>query len=317
MMSRDDSEIPLRIAFAGTPEFAATPLASMIKGGFDPLVVLTQPDRPAGRGRSLQASPVKQCAHDAGIPVLQPERLSGEEIQSDLRAFKLDLVVVVAYGLILPEAVLKIPRYGCWNIHASLLPRWRGAAPIQRAIEAGDEKSGVCIMQMAAGLDTGPVYLCTETDLATDETGGSLHDRLADMGAVALLECLELLRDGNMPEPVAQDNEQSTYAPKLDKAEAQIDWQKPAVEIERRVRAFNPWPVCWCEIDGQRLRVWAARVVDVETSAAPGTIVAAGPGGIEVATSEAHLALLEVQRAGGKRMPVGQFLNAHPVKVAG
>jgi methionyl-tRNA formyltransferase len=314
-MSIEPHEPPLRIAFAGTPDFAELALATMIENGFAPVAVLTQPDRPAGRGRTLQGSPVKQCATRYDIRVLQPERLSGTEIQSELHSMKLDLMVVVAYGLILPQAVLSIPRYGCWNIHASLLPRWRGAAPIQRAIEAGDEKSGVCIMQMAAGLDTGPVFLCMETPVKPDETGGSLHDRLAEMGSVALLECLDRLEAGNMPEPVAQDERNASYASKLDKAEAGIDWQLPAIVIERRIRAFNPWPVCWCEIDGTRIRVWSAGAVSGTSTATPGTVVAAGPEGIDIASSDGLVRLLEVQRAGGKRMPVAQYLNAHRVRV--
>jgi methionyl-tRNA formyltransferase len=313
-MNRAGGQSSLNIAFAGTPEFAVAPLEAMIGGGYAPVLVLTQPDRPAGRGRTLQASPVKQCAAGSGIPVVQAESLKGDEFQAELRSQQLDLMVVVAYGLILPPQVLTIPRYGCWNIHASLLPRWRGAAPIQRVIEAGDEMSGVSIMQMAAGLDTGPVYLRAETALDDRETGGSLHDRLATMGAAALLECLDRLAAGNMPGPVAQDNAQATYASKLDKAEARIDWQIPAAAIERRIRAFNPWPVCWCEIEGKRLRIWDALTVPADGSAAPGTIVAAGPEGIEVATSDGNILLLEVQRAGGKRMSAASFLNANPVQ---
>lgn len=305
----------LRLAFAGTPDFAATPLKAMLDHGFSPLLVLTQPDRPAGRGRVLQASPVKQCALQKGIPVLQPESLRDPAVQSELGSLRLDLLVVVAYGLILPPEVLRIPRYGCWNIHASMLPRWRGAAPIQRAIEAGDTSSGVCIMQMAAGLDTGPVYLCSETEISPGETGGSLHNRLADMGAAALLECLGMLETGTMPEPVGQDDQHATYAAKLAKAEAKIDWNAPAVEIERRIRAFNPWPVCWAEIQGERLRVWRADVVGDSPGAPPGTVIASGAEGIEIAASGGRVRLLEVQRAGGKRMPAAEYLKAHPLRV--
>jgi methionyl-tRNA formyltransferase len=305
----------LRIAFAGTPDFAVPALEAMLADSYGPVTVLTQPDRRAGRGRTLQSSPVKQCALEHGIPLLQPEKLSGESIQEELKSLRLDLMVVAAYGLILPPVVLKIPRYGCWNIHASLLPRWRGAAPIQRAIEAGDDRSGVSIMQMAAGLDTGPVFLQTETPIDALETGGSLHDRLSHMGAAALLECLEYLASGDMPEPLAQDDGQAIYASKLEKSEAMMDWQLPAAVLERKVRAFNPWPVCWCEIDGARLRIWASSAIAGTASGPPGTVVAAGPGGLEIATVDGNLLLHEVQRAGGKRMPVAQYLNAHPVRV--
>ena len=310
----------LIIVFAGTPDFAVPALEAMVAHGYPPLGVLTQPDRPAGRGRSLQPSAVKQCASAHGIKVLQPERLSGETIFGDLEKLQPDLMIVVAYGLILPVSILELPRYGCWNIHASLLPRWRGAAPVQRAIEAGDRKSGVCIMQMEAGLDTGPVLQQTETEIRALETGGSLHDRLAQMGASALLECLDKLDAGKPPSPMVQDDTLASYAGKVSKSEAKIDWQVPAVVLERRVRAFNPWPVCWCEIDGERLRIWSAEALEnVDFSngktGQAGSVTAAGPGGIDVATSKGLLRLLEVQRAGGRRMSTAQYLNAHPVRV--
>jgi len=310
----NDGRTGLRIAFAGTPEFAAVPLQAMLDEGHAPLVVLTQPDRPAGRGRALQASPVKHCAERAGIPVLQPRSLRDASVLADLAAWKLDLLVVVAYGLILPPGVLRTPRYGCWNIHASLLPRWRGAAPIQRAIEAGDPTTGVCIMQMAEGLDTGPVYLCRETEIAPEDTAGTLHDRLADLGAAALLECLELLESGAMPEPVGQDERRATYAAKLDKAEARLAWSAPAAEIGRRIRAFNPWPVCWSEVQGERLRIWRAEAVEMKHSFRPGTVVAAGADGIVIAAADGLVRLLEVQRAGGRRMPAAEYLKAHPLR---
>ena len=310
----------LNIAFAGTPGFAVPALEAMDANGFAPLLVLTRPDRPAGRGRSLQPSAVKHSASAHGIKVLQPEHLSGEVILGELEKLQLDLMVVVAYGLILPVSVLSLPRYGCWNIHASLLPRWRGAAPVQRAIEAGDANSGVCIMQMEAGLDTGPVLQRVETDIRAAETGGSLHDRLARMGALALLDCLEKLNAGRPAAPVEQDDDLASYARKLNKSEAKIDWQQPATVLERRVRAFNPWPVCWCEIDGERLRIWSAEAAGNDNTGnagmgKPGSVTAAGPGGIEVATSDGLLRLLEVQRAGGKRMSAAQYLNAHVVRV--
>lgn len=313
-MTGEESPGGLRIAFAGTPEFAAIPLKAMIGHGYTPVLVLTQPDRPAGRGRALRASPVKQCAEEAGIRVLQPKSLRDGKVQKDIRSYRPDLLVVVAYGLILPPEVLRIPRYGCWNIHASLLPRWRGAAPIQRALEAGDTETGVCIMQMAEGLDTGPVFLCERTEITPDDTGGTLHDRLAEMGAAALLECLGMLASGDMPEPAGQDDRRATYAPKLDKKEAEIDWNAPAEEIERRIRAFNPWPVCWSEIQGERLRAWRAEATAQKHSFRPGTVVTAGPEGIVIAAGSGLVRLLEVQRAGGKRMTASEYLNAHPLK---
>ena len=318
-MQTEPGQSSLRVAFAGTPEFAVPALEAMVAHGYPPLVVLTRPDRPAGRGRSLQPSAVKQSASAHGIRLLQPERLSGEAIARELEKLRLDLMIVVAYGLILPVSVLALPRYGCWNIHASLLPRWRGAAPIQRAIEAGDPKSGVCIMHMEAGLDTGPVLHRAETQIQAAETGGSLHERLARMGASALLYCLDKLHAGRPPAPMEQDDALASYAGKLNKAEARLDWQLPASVLERQVRAFNPWPVCWCEIDGERLRIWRAEALkNVHTGNTgiirAGTVAAAGPGGIDVATAHGLLRLLEVQRAGGKRISAAQYLNAHPVR---
>lgn len=304
---------PLRIAFAGTPDFCLPILQALIDGGFPPLLVLTQPDRPAGRGRGLQASAVKRFSVEHGLPVLQPANLSSQDIPAKLSDLDLDLVIVVAYGLILPTRVLTIPRHGCWNLHASLLPRWRGAAPVQRAIEAGDERSGVCIMQMEAGLDTGPVFACKATALEPEETGGSLHDRLAILGAKTLMDCLDHLADGNLGEPVAQNDQLACYAKKLEKSEAHLDWSLPAQVLERRIRAFNPWPVCWTELNGERLRIWKAVIPGVKTTAMPGSVVAAGSDGIDMATGADVLRLLEVQRPGGIRMPAQQYLNAHPL----
>lgn len=307
------SDIPqLKLAFAGTPEFAATSLAAMIEAQFEPVIVMSQPDRPAGRGRSLQPSPVKQLAQSREVPVWQPASLRDDAVQSRLSELQLDLLVVVAYGLILPPAVLSIPRYGCWNVHASLLPRWRGAAPVQRCIEAGDSVSGVSIMQMAEGLDTGPVLLQESTPIGADETGGSLQDRLADMGAAALVHCLHRLEHGDVPMPRAQDDTLATYASKLDKAEAELDWSQAANVLARRVRAFNPWPVCWTVLGKERLRVWQACALQVRHGEAPGTILdSSGPEGIDIAAGEGILRLLEVQKAGGKSMPVSDFLNAN------
>jgi methionyl-tRNA formyltransferase len=299
-----------RIVYAGTPEFAAPALRRLIDRGANVVAVYTQPDRPAGRGRKLTASPVKALAIEHELPVFQPASLRDEEAHEALAQLSPDLLIVAAYGLILPEAVLKIPRLGCWNIHASLLPRWRGAAPIQRAIEAGDHKTGVCIMQMEAGLDTGPVFHHAETIIEATDTGGSLHDRLAVLGADALLTCLGQLERGNLPPPEPQDDSGAVYAPKLTKAEAELDFSESALTLERRIRAFDPWPVAWFMHEGRRLRVWRAAPDPRGHDAQPGTILGTSPDGIEIATGEGRLRLLEIQPEGGRRMPVADFLNA-------
>ena len=302
---------PLRLVFAGTPEFAVAPLARLLQAGRRPVAVYTQPDRPAGRGRAMQASAVKQLALEHQLPVHQPVSFKAPAALETLAELHADLMIVVAYGLILPQAVLDIPRLGCWNIHASLLPRWRGAAPIQRAIEAGDRESGVCIMQMEAGLDTGPVHHCLSTTLAPDETAASLHDRLSVLGADALLHCLGSLQRGQLPPPRAQQAEQAVYAPKLTKDEARMDWHRPAFELERRVRAFNPWPVCWTTLRGKRLRVWAASARNRPAGEPPGTLVSLSTQGMEVATGAGSLLLTELQAEGSRRMAAADFLNAH------
>ncbi|MGY6518570.1 MAG: methionyl-tRNA formyltransferase [Lysobacteraceae bacterium] len=299
----------LRLVFAGTPGFAVPCLDAAAAGG-ELLAVYTQPDRPSGRGRRLQPSPVKQRALELGVEVRQPERLRGAAEREALAALRPDLMVVVAYGLILPRSVLGIPVEGCWNVHASLLPRWRGAAPIQRAIQAGDTESGVCLMRMEAGLDTGPVLIERRLALDPAETGGSLHDRLAELGAAALAEGLALLADGRLPEAVPQPEDGVTYAHKLDKAEARLDWARPAVELERSVRAFDPWPVAEAELAGERVRIHRARAVPA--SGVPGRVVAAGRDGLVVACGEGGLSLQVVQRDGGRPMPVADFLNARP-----
>lgn len=300
----------LRILFAGTPEFAVPPLKSLLDAGFDPVAVYTQPDRPAGRGRKLQASPVKQAALDAGIEVFQPLTLKTAEAREQLKELNPDLMIVVAYGLILPEDILEIPRHGCWNIHASLLPRWRGAAPIQRAIEAGDKESGVCIMKMDAGLDTGPVMKTVRLPIGENETGGSLHDSLSVAGAEAILDCVQELVAGSAPPALPQATEGANYARKLEKSEAAIDWAEPAISIERKVRAFNPWPVTWCMAGPERTRIWMAESLAGGTGVKPGTVLAVGKDGIDVATGEGILRLLELQRPGKRRMAANDYLNA-------
>lgn len=302
--------------FAGTPGFAVPALNRLINSGFSPLAVLTQPDRPAGRGRKVQASPVKQTAIAAGIPVCQPSSIRGSEVFQWLSDLRPDLLIVVAYGLLLPREILQLPRFGCWNIHASLLPRWRGAAPIQRAIEAGDKLTGVCIMQMDEGLDTGPILACEATVITSDETGGSLHDRLAEMGAKNLLHCVQRLASGENIKAVAQKDSGVTYAGKLEKAEAELDFKLDALSLERKVRAFNPWPVAWCNLSGERTRIWAARALDLSARYDPGAIISATPEGIDVAASDGLLRLLRLQRPGGRQITAGEFLNARHLPVA-
>lgn len=306
----------MKIVFAGTPEFAVPALRAAAQGG-DVVAVYTQPDRPAGRGRGLQASPVKQVAQELGFPVLQPETLRDEAAQAQLRELAPDLMVVVAYGLILPRKVLKIPAHGCWNVHASLLPRWRGAAPIQRAIEAGDAQTGVDLMQMEAGLDTGPVLLQRRTAIGDGETGGQLHDRLSALGAEALAEGLALLREGRLPAAQAQPEEGVTYAHKLDKAEAKLDWSQPAAALARKVRAFNPWPVAEAQVAGERLRIHEAVALPSVSVSEHGRIIAADKRGIDVACGEGALRLLRVQREGGKPVSAADYLNARRDLVAG
>jgi methionyl-tRNA formyltransferase len=308
----------LRIVFAGTPEFSVPCLDAAAARG-EVVAVYTQPDRPAGRGRALAESPVKQRAKQLGIDVFQPEKLRDAEAQAQLRELTPDLMVVVAYGLILPQAVLDIPTHGCWNVHASLLPRWRGAAPIQRAIEAGDAETGVDLMRMEKGLDTGPLMLRLTTPITDADTGGTLHDRLSALGAEVLGDGLKLLRAGMVPVATPQPAEGATYAHKLDKAEAKLDWALPAAVLARKVRAFTPWPIAECELAGERLRVHgavplsdaAARALGVGQHA-PGTLLAGTREGLTVACGEGALRLTHVQREGGKPQPVADFLNARP-----
>ncbi|GMR15381.1 MAG: methionyl-tRNA formyltransferase [Gammaproteobacteria bacterium] len=299
----------MRILFAGTPEFALPSLQTLIDGDYDIAAVLTQPDRPAGRGKKLRVSPVKQLALETGLNVLQPDTLRDQDWQQRLRALQPDLMVVVAYGLMIPAQMLLALRLGGWNIHASLLPRWRGAAPVQRALEAGDENTGVCIMQMEATLDTGPVYHCLPTAIGPQDTAGSLHDRLADLGAQALQHCLNQAIKNQLPEPTPQDDSRAVYARKLSKAEAELDWNKSAEALQRQVRAFHPWPVAWCELGGRRLRIWQAEVVENPTGLKPGQ-VRVDDSELIIGTDDKALKILEIQRAGGKRMSVVEFLKA-------
>jgi methionyl-tRNA formyltransferase len=299
----------MRIVFAGTPEFAVPSLRVAAQRG-EVVAVYTQPDRPAGRGRGVQASPVKLEAVQRGIPVLQPETLRSELSRDALRALRPDVMVVVAYGLLLPQSILDLPKHGCWNVHASLLPRWRGAAPIQRAIEAGDAETGVCLMQMEKGLDTGPVLLSQRTAIAPGETGGELHDRLALLGAQVLADGLGLLRAGMKPVAAPQPETGATYARKLEKAEARLDWTQPADVLARKVRAFQPWPVAEAQLDGERVRIHAAEALPLAHGAAPGTVLLARREGIDVACGEGALRLTRVQREGGRTIPVADYLNA-------
>ncbi|MEO7477827.1 MAG: methionyl-tRNA formyltransferase [Lysobacteraceae bacterium] len=300
---------PLRIVFAGTPDFALPSLRAAARMG-ELIAVYTQPDRPAGRGRQLTSSPVKQAALNNGWPVLQPTTMKTIDSRNALAALAPDLLVVVAYGLILPPKILAIPRYGCWNVHASLLPRWRGAAPIQRAIEAGDAQTGVCLMQMAEGLDAGPVLLSQTLSIDADDTGGSLHNRLAALGAEVLSDGLTLLRAGMRPVARPQAEAGVTYASKLAKNEARLDWNRPASELERKVRAFNPWPIAEAVINGERLRIHEARVHEVTHNATPGSVLATAPDGLDITCANGALRLTVVQREGGRAMPVSDYLNA-------
>jgi len=306
---------PLRVVFAGTPEFALPTLQALIDGPHKVVAAYTQPDRPAGRGKRLRASPVKQLAAQHDIPVYQPENFP-KNIDKDpvdievLKGLQPDVMVVVAYGLILPGTVLGIPRYGCLNVHASLLPRWRGAAPIQRAILAGDGKSGVTIMQMECGLDTGDMLAKTTTPITADDTAQTLHDRLANTGAQALLDMVNQIAQGTPPAHEAQDNARATYAEKLSKQEAEINWAEDAITIDRRIRAYNPWPVAFTTFSGQPLRVWKACLKNGDHTGKPGEIMSLENNEIRVATGDGQLALQEVQPAGKQRMPVADFLNA-------
>ncbi len=313
----------MRVIFAGTPEFARVALQRLQAAGFTVALVLTQPDRPAGRGMKLQASPVKQFALEHHIPVAQPRslRLDGKypddaaAARVALEAAQADVMVVAAYGLILPQWVLDLPRLGCLNIHASVLPRWRGAAPIHRAIEAGDTETGVTIMQMDAGLDTGDMLLVEKLSIRPEETTGALHDRLSDLGGRLIVEALELAACGGMP-AVRQPAEGVTYAHKIEKAEARVDWAQPAAVISRRIRAFDPFPGAFTELDGETFKLWRHEVVPTQPGPAdpPGTVLSADGNGIAVACGDGVLRLTELQRAGGKRLAAADFLRGFDIK---
>jgi len=292
----------MRLIFAGTPEFAAVALRAIMAAGHEVVLVMTQPDRASGRGLVVRPAPVKQLADAAAIEVLQPANLRDHAAQERIRALAADVMVVAAYGLILPQAVLDVPRFGCINIHASLLPRWRGAAPVQRAILAGDTQTGVSIMQMDAGLDSGPVLMSAVVPIAGDDNASVLHDRLAATGARLVIEVLAQLPLTAQPQPEGG----ITYAAKIDKREAALDWRLPAEQLARQVRAFDPVPGATCVIEGKLLKVWRAQTVAGE--GLPGTVLAADRSGVVVACGEGALRLTELQKAGGKRLPAALFL---------
>jgi len=298
----------MRVIFAGTPEFAVHALRAIVAAGHDVPLVLTQPDRPAGRGMTLQPSPVKRLAEASGIEVFQPQTLKDATAQEKIAAVQADVMVVAAYGLIVPQVVLDMPRFGCINIHGSLLPRWRGAAPIQRALLAGDQETGVCIMQLEAGLDTGPVLLRAACPIGAADSAAMLHDRLAESGARLIVEALSKLPLPAEPQPAAG----VTYAHKIEKAEALIDWSKDAQELDRHIRAFNPFPGAQAQFGGQTVKLWQA--VLVAGSGEKGRILSVDRSSIVIACGSGALAVSELQKAGGKRLPVREFLAGHPLK---
>lgn len=295
------------VIFAGTPDFAVASLKALVESGITPIAVLTQPDRPAGRGKRLSASPVKQFAEDLGIPVLQPGTLRDTSVVAELEAMQPDLMVVTAYGLLLPQNVLDIPRAGCVNVHASLLPRWRGAAPIQAALLAGDEETGVCLMSIEAGLDTGPVYSSDAITINDDETAGELHDRLAKLGGRVLAQHVKEIAAGKL-EAIAQDDSRATYAGKIATADAAIDWRRSARDIDRQVRAFNPVPGAWFMHGDERIKCWRAKAV-AGVDAPPGTVVAASQEGVVVACGDGALSIESLQRPGKRIITAGEFAN--------
>jgi len=300
----------MKIVFAGTPDFALPVLRVILESSHDLVAVYTQPDRPSGRGQRVTESPVKRLASQFQVPVFQPATLRDPDVQAELQALGADLMIVVAYGLILPAAVLGMPRLGCVNVHASLLPRWRGAAPIQRAILAGERETGVCLMQMDVGLDSGPVLASAACRIEADDTGGRLHDRLSVMGARLIRENLDPICRGELA-PCPQDESRVTYAGKLEKAEALIDWTLSAEQIARQVRAFNPWPVAETCYSGRQLRIWEAQAMVSPGAQSPGMVLAAGRDGVDVACGAGVLRLLVVQLAGARQVMAADFVNAH------
>ena len=304
----------MRIIFAGTPEFAARALAAILAAGHEVALVLTQPDRPGGRGMKPQASAVKQLALQYGISIYQPERLQDPITHEPIRAAKADVMAVAAYGLILPQAVLDIPRQGCLNIHASLLPRWRGAAPIQRAIEAGDAESGISIMRMEAGLDTGPTLMKKSLPIAPDDTTSVLHDKLATLGAAMIVDTLSRL---DRLVPVTQPEAGVTYAPKIDKTEAAVNWGDDAATLGRKIRAFNPFPGMTSSLRGTPIKLWQALPIEAsgEARRAPGTVLSADGSGVAIATAKGAICVTQLQKAGSKRLSAAEFLSGFPIAV--
>lgn len=302
---------PPRIVFAGTPDFALASLKALHDAGLTPVAVYTQPDRPSGRGKKLRPSVVKQYAESLGLPVYQPTTLRSHERTAELASLKPDLLVVAAYGLLLPQAVLDVPRLAAVNVHASALPRWRGAAPIQAAILHGDAETGISLMQMTAGLDEGPVYATETLAIADDETAGTLHDRLARLGGELLARELMPIADGSL-QPVSQDKRLVTYAGKISTADARLDWSRPATTLARQVRAYNPVPGCFFEVNSIRIKCWSATVLP-DVQAEPGTVVSADEHGVVVATADGALCMTELQRPGKGRVNARQFSQALPL----
>lgn len=300
----------LKVIFAGTPEFALPMLEALFESPHEICAVFTQPDRPAGRGQKMHSSPIKQFAVEKHLPIFQPNTLRDPVIQQQIAELQADVMIVVAYGLILPAVILAMPKYGCINVHASLLPRWRGAAPIQRAILAGDTETGISIMQMDAGLDTGPVYERRACEILTTDTASLVHDKLTQIGSESLMHCLEKIQNGTA-HTIPQINEYATYATKLNKTEADIQWQQSAQEIDRMIRAFNPWPIAYSTLDDQHIRIWSATPLNTETNASPGTLIQKNKDEIIVATGKGDLRLNYLQLPGGKSLATKDLLNAH------